>query len=386
VPVSINSQPKVIAPKDKPKPAAKAQKQTQPVAPEVQSPPEDAEKAQADRQPKLDAKEIFKDLPKAIDLPAIPRSLHRANSSEATTNLGVLNLPPEIAPVLDLIGGETALKDDEESLVLQSDVKQPLVWNIYKTTAAKQIEIARLAFENQKLTFRWMPKAGQEHGDSLRKCGILVSVQEQKRFVQLCLPKPARPLYVDLYKGTAKVNIQGEVLAETPNLRVQFLPHTDDFPTKVAMVPGGLFKITPANKCVSYLTFFPETKYSNFKVKVSFELKGQRIIFETAAYYQLPGDEEPKEFRAKEVLSRYQKNALRLQNDTNELPRLSENNPRREAFATRIEREKKLDEAFQTLGSLSNNLLKQGTLHYRVYIGYDKNKYKVILFDTLMKQ
>jgi serine/threonine protein kinase len=357
----------------------------QPVVQETQ-PPEQIEKAPVE-EPKI---EPFKDLAASVDLPEISKSGSQENAIGKTASLGRVLLPPDTALQLALIGGDKVLKGADSFIMIPA--RQSPFWQIYVETASKdngnsqqQIEIAQLRLNAGNLAFNWMPNVAPAHAEALKNCGILAFVQGQLQFVQLCRPRQAEPLVMDLDSGVAKVNLQVESPPEPGNLRVQITDREGDFPPN-ALQPSDVLEVKTEGESEITLVF-TEEKFANFKVKITAEIIGQKLELKATAMYEIPQVQlnkitEPqlKLFKAKEALAVAIDFNKRLPVIQDTYDKAREGSARKKEAGKALDLLKKAKNFLQDLDGLYQSLKNKGKIHYRVFIPH--GKYKVELFTT----
>ncbi|MGD0516740.1 MAG: serine/threonine-protein kinase [Thermoguttaceae bacterium] len=343
-------------------------------------PTEQAEKPQVEP-PKI---EPFKDLASSVDLPEISKSGPQDNAIGKTVSLGRVLLPPDAALQLALIGGDEVLKGADSFIMVPA--RQSPFWQVYVETASKdngnsqqQIEIAQLKLSDGNLAFNWMPNVAPVHAEALKNCGILAFVQGQRQFVQLCRTRKAEPLVMDLDSGVAKVTLQMESPPEPGNLRVQITDREGEFPPN-ALQPSDVLEVKTEDESEITLVF-TQQKFANFKVKITAEMKGQKLDLKATAIYEIPGSgSQMKTFKAKEALTALNeivKNQTRTQATFDNFP---EGNPKKKVAGEKLEQLKKQIEFLQDVNELFKALNNKGKIHYRVFIPH--GKYKVELFTT----
>ena len=203
------------APDELPKPP----KEPNPTPPEKTTQPDTQPPPQAAPQPEPPSTDALKDLATSVDLPEL-------SNGQKTASLGKVLLSPGMSLQLVLIGGDKAVKPSDSIIMIP--VRQSPLWQVYVETASKengdptgQIEIAQLRIVAGNLLFNWMPNATSAYAEALKNCGILAFAQGQQQFVQLCRPRQAEPLVLDLDNGVAKVTLPIGSLPESGSLRVQ---------------------------------------------------------------------------------------------------------------------------------------------------------------------
>ena len=353
-----------------------------PKTPDIENPPPVApqpEQPQND-QPKVDP---LKDLATSVDLPEIPKAGSLNNTSEKTVSLGAVAMPSGATLQLVLFGGENALKNND-SIVIKNNA--PL-WKINVETPSedensepsKQIEIAQLKLSEGKLQFSWIPGVTPAIADCLSNCGLLAFVQGQQKFVQLRRMRQIKPIELDLEKGPIKVSLPIEPMPDPRNLRVQITDREGAFPPN-ALHPSDILEITPDEK--SEITIdFTEPKYQNFKVKLTAEIKGQKLDIEASAFYEIPELQPLKPFKVKEAENLLNNLTMQQARVQARFDSAAEGSQTKKAAAKTLQQLKKPIEVLQDIGTLFQQLNKQGKIHYSVFILY-YNKYKVELFNT----
>jgi hypothetical protein len=332
--------------------------------------------------------ESCKNLATSVDLPDITKSGAQENANETIVSLGKIVLPPGETLQLVLLGGVKALKN-ADSISMQNNLNIPAgqspLWRIYADTASqengdppKRIEIAQLKISGGNLIFNWMPGATSDYAEALKKCGVLAYVQDQQQFVQLCRPRQAEPLVLDLDKGVSEVNLQVGSPPELGNLRVQITDRVGAFPPNL-LQPSDILEVQSEGESETTM-IFTDPKFANFKVRITAEMNGQKLDLKATAIYEISG-QDPKMFKANDAL-KLLNNLLRQQGPIQKtFENAPEGNPRKKEAAKKLDQMKKQIEFLQDLSGLYQALKgNQGKIHYSVFIQY--GRYKVDLFTT----
>ena len=381
--------PKPEPPKPEPPQPETPQPETpQSETPQSETPPPETPQPETP-QPELEKIEPLKNLAESVELPEITKVGSQENIINRTASLGTVQLPQGVSLQLVLIGGAKAVKGTDSIVMKKSSSDgQAAVWKIFVETATEEnsdpyqpIEIAQLRLNGENLQFAWKHDVTPVHAEGLKKCGVLAFAQGQRRFVQLCRPRQAKPLVLDFdktEKNAGKVSIQLESLPDVHNLGVQITDREGPFPPN-ALRPSDTLEILPEGK--SEITmFFIEEKFANFTVKIIAELVGKKLELETTAFYEIPGQQQIKVFKpneAQELATKFTKQQNSLEASFAKLP---DGTPRKAEAGRRLEQLRKVNEFLKDLSGLYQALNKQGKIHYNVFILH--GKYKIQLFNT----
>jgi serine/threonine protein kinase len=351
-------------------------KPTQPIPPQQQEQP----------QPEPPKTEALKELAASVDLPDITKT-----DVQKTVSLGKVVLAPGMTLQLVLIGGDKAVKSSDSIIMIPA--RQSQLWQVYAETASKensdpprQTEIAELRIVAGNLMFNWMPNVTAAYADALRNCGMLAFAQGQQQFVQLCRPRLAEPLVLDMDSGVAKVILPTGWPPESGSLRVQITDRDPVFPPN-ALQPSDTIEVKTEGESEITLAF-TEEKFANFNVKITAEIAGQKLELKATAYYKISQVQmnkitEPqlKIFKSAEALSannEFNKRQPVLQ-DTFDKAR--EGSARKKEAGKNLDLLKKAQTFLQDLDGLYQTSKNKGKIHYRVFILYGKDN-KVELFNT----
>ncbi|HEY4759358.1 MAG TPA: hypothetical protein VIH42_02130, partial [Thermoguttaceae bacterium] len=331
--------------------------------------------------------EPFKDMPERVNLPDLPRSDALDDAANKKTTLGQVHLPQGTTMQIVLIGGSESLKGPDFIIMRQDPDAQ--LWYFYygnvsqeagKPTKYKQYEIAQMTLQGENLLFNWMPDVTPATAESLKRCGLLAAVLGEEHFILFARAREAKPLVIDMDKGSSKESFSFifDATPELSSLRLQILDREGAFPPN-ELKPSDIIEAKFEGISETNLVFTDE-KLSDFKVKITLEVKGQRLDLEAVPIYSIPGQSHARTFKAKEVqekVSQLLKQQNRIKSTLDELPN---NSPRKITLAPQLEQVNKSIEFFKELGELYKALNKQGKIHYSLFVQQDK--FRIELFNS----
>jgi len=191
--------------------------------------------------------------------------------------------------------------------------------------------------------------------------------------MQLGRPKLAKPLQLDLEKtSSVKTSVVIDSQYNPENICVQIIQLEGPFPSCVFQ-PTDVLELQNEGKSDTYLTF-TEEKYANAKIKISAEIKNQKLELEASVICDsIIQSNKAVKYSVNELEQTLSKEATRLQ-------RMQGPNDRTPEGRRKNEQQKKRVDFLSDLKNLYQTINKQTKIHYNVFVPYDKNKY--ILYMT----
>jgi len=202
------------------KPAEPPKQPDKPAETKKPDPPKPADK------PKPPPKyEPFKDTPKAIELPKVPKEEAESGVVGEPKEIAPLNLAAEKPLSVQLLGGQAFKAFDFE---LSPDASSPgKAWTIVEQTKgqkAERVELARVSLDGEKLLVQWLAGAVKAPGraNQLRNCGLKLVSGEASHFVAFNQPQPVAPILLDFDRPRPiPVNVRLDTQPESNMVRVQ---------------------------------------------------------------------------------------------------------------------------------------------------------------------
>lgn len=305
------SQPSAPPPSDEPskpteKPAEPPKQpdkpaETKPSEPKKPDPPKPPDK------PKPPPKyEPFKGMPKAIELPKLPKEDAESGAVGEAKEISPMQLAAEKPLSVQLLGGQVFKAFVFE---LSGDAASPgKAWTIAeqaKGQKAERVELARVTWEGEKLLVQWLAGAVKAPGraNQLRNCGLKLVSGEASHFVAFNQPQPLAPILLDFDRPrpipvTVRLDTQPEPSMvrvqikkpDAPNLKVDVIPADVILPpvTERGRVDSSkselLVVINEKNEKVKRKVGDKEEEFLKFPVVLRFRLTLQgnqcRILWE----------------------------------------------------------------------------------------------------------
>jgi serine/threonine protein kinase len=366
-----------------------AQQTTSIIQPQVPSGQEQT--GEQSEKPETENIEPLKELAANVELPEITKGGVEETDVEKTVSLGKVVLPPDGSLQLVLIGGHKAVMGTDSIVIQKGASNSQPMWRFYVQSSSgdgvdppRKIEIAHLTLNNENLTFNWTANVTHDIANALRKCGLIAVVQSHRQYVQLCRPKQAKPLIIDLDKGTAETSVQMDSPMEQGDIIVQITDRPDPFPPNI-LQPSDTIDVRSEEKNEISM-IFPDEKLNYLKVEISAKVRKKdhaldiKAVVKAPALYTALAIPALEKYTIKEngtLLSRY----LKKQSNTQAIFDGAREGSRGKNDAAKLLAQWKIPVEFmQGLDALYPVLNKQGKIHYRVYLQY--GKYKVELYNT----
>jgi outer membrane biosynthesis protein TonB len=211
--------PKPEPPKPKPEPPKSKPEKTEPPKPE---PPKEPPKPA----PTPVAADPFKEFPKAVDLPPLTAGDEAEKQPTSGVALVQVRTPAEVPWVLNLIGGDRALRNRRFTLQAQEAPDKKPTWLAQLGTPAHSQEetptnVAKFWRQQEALMFQWLPGAASVPADHLRDCALEVRTGGAPRTLGLRKPQQVDPITVDLSRSAVIGNVVLDWLPDPSYLRLE---------------------------------------------------------------------------------------------------------------------------------------------------------------------
>ncbi len=272
-----SSQPSATPPADEPskpteKPAEPPKQpekpaETKPAEPKKPDPPKTPDK------PKPPPKyEPFKETPKAIELPKLPKEDAESGAVGEAKEISPMKLAAEKPLNVQLLGGQAFKAFDFE---LSGDAGSPgKAWTIAeqaKGQKAERVELARVTWEGEKLLVQWLAGATKApaRANQLRNCGLKLVSGEASHFVAFNQPQPVSPILLDFDRPRPiPVNVRLDTQPEPSMVRVQI---------KKPDAPNLKVDVTPADVMLPPVTERGRVDSSKSELLVVINEKSEKV-------------------------------------------------------------------------------------------------------------
>jgi len=216
--------PKSEPPKPKPEPPKSKPEKTEP--PKTEPPKPELAKVPPKPAPTPVAADPFKDFPKAVDLPPLTAGDEAEKQPTSGVALVQVRTPAEVPWVLNLIGGDRALKNRRFTIEPQQSPDKKATWLVRRGTSARGKEetptsVAKFWRQQEALMFLWLPGAASAPADHLRNCALEVRAGGAPRKVGLRKPQQVDPITVDLSRSAVIGNVVLDWLPDPSYLRLE---------------------------------------------------------------------------------------------------------------------------------------------------------------------
>jgi len=206
----------------------------------TETPEEEAEEEPVERP------EPFTEMPDRVSLPRLPASADQA----AAVPIGVVH-KLESDDVTFALGGASEALGSKGSFGVQREdepsAARVLVQRAGSGGGKQVLPVARLAVENEQLTFQWLADDAMPEAECLSNCSLVVTVADQSKALRLREPEVVAPLKIDVLKTGASFKKRLKAMPSSSSLGLEIIELSDAFPDH-AFVGGP--RLQPSTKKV----------------------------------------------------------------------------------------------------------------------------------------
>jgi len=379
---SADKPPSEKTPAEKPveKPPAEKPAEQPAVEKPVGKPP--AEKPPAEkpkpRPPEPKKKDPFGKLAETADLPI----LDDKPPSSGSLPLATLDLRPDAAVNLELLGGKSAIRGPRQfGMEADNSGEQWLVHldsQRVGSVPAKRTPLAQISLKQQTLDFKWLENIDAGRANYLRNCGLVITVDGQSRWLPLAAPQQIEPLLLDLDRGSTRANLPSEWLPKSESLRLEIIGLEGEFP-KHEFKPG---KVVPPKGQIA--VNFADKQLRHLALHLAFEAKARSARVDLTVTCR-SGGQRPQPFRTSKAAEWLADAQLRQQQLELMLANLNPKDKRRDPLKRQLDAITAGAQQLKAMIALSQKVHAKGKVHFRVFVAVDDRR-KVVLFTTPVKK
>ena len=201
--------------------------------------PTETPEEDADDEPPVERPEPFTEMPDQVSLPRLPSLAGEA----APVPIGVVH-KLESDDVTFLLGGASEALGSKGKFGIKKE-DEPSTARVLAAISGQVLPVARLAVENEQLTFQWLADDAMAEAEFLRNCSLVVNVAEQSKALRLREPETNAPMKVSLAKSGASFKKRLKAVPSSSSLGLEIIELSEPFPT--ATFVGGP-RLQPSTK------------------------------------------------------------------------------------------------------------------------------------------